>query len=77
MEGIEGSMYKGNRNGSYTRRPVTIEAMKVPRIANVMIAPKFEKNGFYKRKENCIMINYTEYSRQLRGLRIQHLLVLS
>ena len=50
-------MYKSNRNGSYTRRPVTIEAMKVPRIANVMIAPKFEKNGFYKRKENYIMIN--------------------
>jgi len=32
MEGIEGRMYKGNRNGSYTRRHVTTEAMKVPRM---------------------------------------------
>ena len=70
-------MYKSNRNGSYTRRPVTIEAMKVPRIANVMIAPKFEKNDFYKGKENYIMINYDGYSRQLRGLRIQQVLVLT
>jgi hypothetical protein len=33
---------------SYTKRPVTIEAMKVPRIAKVIMAPKFEKNGFCK-----------------------------
>ena len=26
---------------------MTIAAVKVPIIANVMIAPKFEKNGFY------------------------------
>lgn len=32
---------------SYTRTPVTTEAIKVPKIANVMIAPKFEKNGFW------------------------------
>jgi hypothetical protein len=29
---------------------VTIEAMKVPKIANVIMAPKFEKNGFYQEK---------------------------
>jgi hypothetical protein len=34
----------------YTRRPVTMEAIKVPRIAKVMIAPKFEKNGFCHKK---------------------------
>jgi hypothetical protein len=61
MEEKEGNLYKGNRNGSYTRRPVTIEAMKVPRIANVMIAPKFEKNGFYKRKDNYSMIKCARY----------------
>jgi hypothetical protein len=32
---------------TYTRTPVTIADVKVPMIANVMIAPKFEKNGFY------------------------------
>jgi len=42
-----------------------------------MMAPKFEKNGFYKGKENYIMINYDGYSRQLRGLRIQQVLVLT
>jgi hypothetical protein len=35
---------------SYTRSPVTMEAMKVPRIAKVMIAPKFEKNGFCQKQ---------------------------
>lgn len=38
---------KGSRK-VYTRPPVTTEAIKVPRIANVTIAPKFEKKGFYK-----------------------------
>lgn len=38
-----------NRN-SYTKTPVTIEAIKVPRRANVMIAPKFEKKGFCQGK---------------------------
>ena len=33
---------------TYTREPVTIEAIKVPRIANVTMAPKLEKNGFCK-----------------------------
>ena len=33
---------------TYTKIPVTIEAMKVPNIANVTIAPKFEKKGFCK-----------------------------
>lgn len=28
--------------------PVTIEARKVPKIANVTMAPKLEKNGFCK-----------------------------
>lgn len=31
---------------TYTKTPVTIEAIKVPRIANVTMAPKFEKKGF-------------------------------
>ena len=31
---------------SYTKTPVTMEAIKVPTIAKVIIAPKFEKNGF-------------------------------
>lgn len=31
---------------TYTKRPVTTEAINVPSIANVIIAPKFEKNGF-------------------------------
>lgn len=33
---------------AYTRTPVTTEAMNVPRIAKVTIAPKFAKNGFCK-----------------------------
>ena len=48
----------GIEMGSYTKRPITMEVMKVPRIANVMIASKFEKNGFYKINNN-IMINYS------------------
>ena len=40
---------------SYTRSPVTMEAMKVPRIAKVMIAPKFEKKGFCQ-KQNLICL---------------------
>jgi hypothetical protein len=43
---------------SYTRRPVTMEAMKVPRIAKVMIAPKFEKNGFYQKQNlKCLGVS--------------------
>lgn len=30
--------------------PVTMEATKVPKIANVTMAPKLEKNGFCKIK---------------------------
>lgn len=33
-------------SNTYTRTAVTKEAMKVPTIAKVIIAPKFEKNGF-------------------------------
>lgn len=33
----------------YTRSPVKTEAMKVPRIANVTMAPKLEKNGLGER----------------------------
>jgi len=33
---------------TYTKAPVTNEARKVPNIANVTIAPKFEKKGFCK-----------------------------
>lgn len=32
----------------YTKTPVTTEAIKVPRIANVTMAPKFEKKGFWE-----------------------------
>lgn len=39
-----------NRNqdlkNAYTKIPVTIDAINVPRIANVTMAPKFEKKGF-------------------------------
>jgi hypothetical protein len=35
-----------NHEKTYTRTPVTIEAINVPSIANVTMAPKFEKNGF-------------------------------
>lgn len=35
---------------SYTKTPVTTEAMKVPNIAKVTIAPKFEKKGFCEDK---------------------------
>jgi hypothetical protein len=37
------------KNKTYTKTPVTIEARKVPKIANVTIAPKFEKKGFCKK----------------------------
>lgn len=37
---------KMNRK-AYTKTPVTMAAIKVPKIANVTIAPKFEKNGFW------------------------------
>jgi hypothetical protein len=61
---------------SYTRRPVTMEAIKVPRIANVIIAPKFEKNGFYKRTN--IYLTSTDIILRKKGLSvIQYLLVLS
>lgn len=33
---------------TYTKTPVTIEAINVPRMANVTMAPKFEKKGFYE-----------------------------
>lgn len=33
---------------TYTKTPVTTEARKVPNMANVTIAPKFEKKGFCK-----------------------------
>lgn len=36
---------KGLRH-TYTKTPVTTEAINVPKIANVTMAPKFEKNGF-------------------------------
>ena len=35
---------------SYTKTPVTIEAIKVPRRTNVMIALKFEKKDFCQGK---------------------------
>lgn len=31
---------------AYTNTPVIMEAINVPKIANVMMAPKLEKNGF-------------------------------
>lgn len=35
---------------THTKIPVTKEATKVPKIANVTMAPKLEKNGFCKVK---------------------------
>lgn len=37
---------KTKKQNTYTRTPVTTEAIKVPRIAKVTIAPKLEKKGF-------------------------------
>lgn len=34
---------------THTKTPVTTEAIKVPKIANVTMAPKLEKKGFCKR----------------------------
>lgn len=42
---------------THTRTPVTIEAIKVPRIANVTMAPKFEKNGFCKLEEGSRLLS--------------------
>jgi len=36
---------------TYTKTPVTMEARKVPNIANVTIAPKLEKKGFCKERK--------------------------
>ena len=41
------TQWRRGGKSTYTRRPVKSEAMKVPSIANVTIAPKFEKNGFW------------------------------
>lgn len=38
----------GDKMITYTKTPVTIDVMKVPRIAKMQIAPKLEKNGFWK-----------------------------
>lgn len=40
-----------NKDDTHTRIPVTTEAIKVPPIAKVTIAPKFEKNGFCQLEE--------------------------
>lgn len=42
------------KKNSYTRTPVTIEAINVPPIANVTMAPKFEKKGFCKGRNNGV-----------------------
>ena len=42
-----------NRKRTLTGIPVTIEAKKVPKIANITMAPKLEKKGFCQ--ENKIM----------------------
>lgn len=41
---------KNNKNEviTHTKTPVTIDVMKVPKIAKTQIAPKLEKNGFWK-----------------------------
>jgi hypothetical protein len=42
-----GSLYiRKNKPPKYTRIPVIIDAIKVPKIAKMQIAPKLEKNGF-------------------------------
>lgn len=38
----------GKNRNTYTRTPVTTEAIKVPNMENVTMAPKLEKNGFCK-----------------------------
>lgn len=44
---------------TYTKIPVTIDVMKVPSIAKVQIAPKLEKNGFWKTGNVRQSVNYT------------------
>ena len=39
---------------TYTKTPVTMEARKVPNIANVTIAPKLEKKGFCKEQKRKV-----------------------
>jgi len=37
---------KGFGMGTYSRIPMKIDVMKVPKITKMQIAPKLEKNGF-------------------------------
>lgn len=50
------------KQNTYTRTPVTTEAIKVPRMAKVTIAPKLEKKGFCENGGD--KINRTRDARQ-------------
>lgn len=47
-------------------------ATKVPKIAKVTIAPKFEKNGFYKMKNKIVMLCYVRKITNTRHFHIYH-----
>lgn len=60
---------KKKRVDTYTKTPVTIEATNVPRIANVTIAPKFEKKGFCKIRENSTGFQSKEQNNRVENLK--------
>lgn len=51
---------------TYTKTPVTTEANKVPNIANVTIAPKFEKNGFCKKPHYQSLISLKPFPKKTK-----------
>lgn len=59
----------GKKTTTYTRMPVTTEAIKVPKRANVTIAPKLEKNGFCKEQES-------EHNENIKHLISQSMIVI-
>ena len=63
---------------TYTRTPVTTEAIKVPRIAKVTMAPKLEKKGFCEEDESKLIghmggktNNNVRVGRRLTGERLK------
>lgn len=57
--------------------PVTMEATKVPKIANVTMAPKLEKNGFCKIKNPYQRLSYTNSNKEakMKGLGVRQLVI--
>jgi len=47
-------MKNAKKKNAYTKTPVTMEARKVPSMANVTIAPKLEKKGFCKERKRKV-----------------------